>query len=417
MDVIGISSLATDHLLVPKLMAAMRTRRSTTSPSSSAASCRHATRSAARLRRRPRVPSGRVARRYRRDLSASCASAAPPQRLHHEQTARPPADAARVRRCRAPLARGVCRQHAGTAKEIVNRSGIADQAAVHACRLARASFRANAGFPGQFRSPAASIRRCIAAAPGRSGSSSASACPRTTTRALKAILANGATAVSLIPCNSVYRGYDTDEVHAELLGTCGIVINTRRHGPRPRRRRPRPHVVRDERSVALHPARFMLAAARRRGVAWRASPARRTRATACRTSSPTTCSSASRCRARGASWSITSHSATRTCRGWNPLSVVGQHMQQAGATPAEAMAFTLCSAIQYADDCVARGMDPDAFLPRFTFFFDISISFFEEIAKFRAGRRIWARRARALRRRRMRAPGASSSTGRRRAST
>jgi methylmalonyl-CoA mutase N-terminal domain/subunit len=80
--------------------------------------------------------------------------------------------------------------------------------------------------------------------------------------------------------------------------------------------------------------------------------------------------------------------------GWNPLSVVGQHMQQAGATPAEAMAFTLSSAIQYADDCIARGMDPDAFLPRFTFFFDISISFFEEVAKFRAGRRLWARLAR-----------------------
>ena len=76
-----------------------------------------------------------------------------------------------------------------------------------------------------------------------------------------------------------------------------------------------------------------------------------------------------------------------------PVSVVGQHMQQSGATPAEAMAFTLASAVQYAEDCKRRGMDVDAFLPRFTFFFDISISFFEEIAKFRAGRRIWARLA------------------------
>jgi methylmalonyl-CoA mutase N-terminal domain/subunit len=76
---------------------------------------------------------------------------------------------------------------------------------------------------------------------------------------------------------------------------------------------------------------------------------------------------------------------------WNPMSVVGQHMQQAGATPAEAMAFTFATALQNADDCVARGMDPDQFLPRFTFFFDISLSFFEEIARFRAGRRIWAR--------------------------
>ena len=76
---------------------------------------------------------------------------------------------------------------------------------------------------------------------------------------------------------------------------------------------------------------------------------------------------------------------------WNPVSVVGQHMQQAGATPAQAMGFTLCTAIQYAEDCMARGMAVDSFLPRFSFFFDISISFFEEIAKFRAGRRVWAR--------------------------
>jgi methylmalonyl-CoA mutase N-terminal domain/subunit len=58
------------------------------------------------------------------------------------------------------------------------------------------------------------------------------------------------------------------------------------------------------------------------------------------------------------------------------------------------MAFALASAIQYAEDCIAAGMSPDDFLPRFTFFFDVSISFFEEIAKLRAGRRIWARIAR-----------------------
>jgi methylmalonyl-CoA mutase N-terminal domain/subunit len=66
-------------------------------------------------------------------------------------------------------------------------------------------------------------------------------------------------------------------------------------------------------------------------------------------------------------------------------------MQQAGATPAEALALTLCTAIQFTEDCIDRGMDPNQFLRRFTFFFDISISFFEEIAKFRAGRRIWSR--------------------------
>src|SRR5262249_61271531 len=81
--------------------------------------------------------------------------------------------------------------------------------------------------------------------------------------------------------------------------------------------------------------------------------------------------------------------ARRHLPSWNPLSVVGQHMQQAGATPAEAMGLTLASAIQYAQDCIERGWDPNEVLPRFTFFFDISMSFFEEVAKFRAGRRIW----------------------------
>ncbi len=76
---------------------------------------------------------------------------------------------------------------------------------------------------------------------------------------------------------------------------------------------------------------------------------------------------------------------------WNAFSIVGQHMQQAGATPAEAVGLTISSAIQYANDLIERGRPPDSFLPRFSFFFDVSLSFFEEIAKFRAGRRVWAR--------------------------
>ncbi|MEM7406509.1 MAG: acyl-CoA mutase large subunit family protein [Pseudomonadota bacterium] len=76
------------------------------------------------------------------------------------------------------------------------------------------------------------------------------------------------------------------------------------------------------------------------------------------------------------------------------MSVVGQHIQQAGATPVETMGLTLSTAIQYAEDCLAHGLDIDDVLPRFTFFFDVSISLFEEVAKFRAGRRLWARIAR-----------------------
>jgi methylmalonyl-CoA mutase N-terminal domain/subunit len=79
---------------------------------------------------------------------------------------------------------------------------------------------------------------------------------------------------------------------------------------------------------------------------------------------------------------------------WNPLSIVSQHVEEAGATPAQGVGFALSSAIQYADDLCARGKDPDSFLPRFSFFMSCSMSFFEEIAKFRAARRVWARVAR-----------------------
>ncbi len=92
-------------------------------------------------------------------------------------------------------------------------------------------------------------------------------------------------------------------------------------------------------------------------------------------------------------------------------------MQQAGATPAETVGFTLSTALQYAEDCVTRGIDIDVLLRRFTFFFDISISFFEEIAKFRAARRIWARLARERLGAKILIRGVSSSTARRPAST
>jgi methylmalonyl-CoA mutase N-terminal domain/subunit len=212
---------------------------------------------------------------------------------------------------------------------------------------------------------------------------------------LKDILAHGATAISLIPCNSVFRGYDADEVDAELLGTCGTVVNTVEDMERALDGVPLGDI-----SCALNdPSPFtllamMLAVARRRGIPWGRISG---------TSNQSDCISHFvanhmffRLALPGARRVLSDHVAfcNREVPGWNPLSVVGQHMQQAGATPAEAMAFTLSSAVQYAEDCMARGMDPDAFLPRFTFFFDISISFFEEIAKFRAGRRIWARLAR-----------------------
>jgi methylmalonyl-CoA mutase N-terminal domain/subunit len=76
---------------------------------------------------------------------------------------------------------------------------------------------------------------------------------------------------------------------------------------------------------------------------------------------------------------------------WNPVSISGYHIREAGATAVQEMAFTLADGIEYVQECVDRGMDVDAFAQRLSFFWDVHNDFFEEIAKFRAARRIWAR--------------------------
>ncbi len=76
---------------------------------------------------------------------------------------------------------------------------------------------------------------------------------------------------------------------------------------------------------------------------------------------------------------------------WNPISISGYHMEEAGATPVQEVAFTLANGITYVERVIERGMDVDAFAPRLSFFFAAGNNFFEEIAKFRAARRLWAR--------------------------
>ena len=219
--------------------------------------------------------------------------------------------------------------------------------------------------------------------------------PEDYNKRVRVILDAGATAISLLPCNSGFRGVDCDEVDPVLLGTCGTVINTTDHMDRALDGVPLGDIsaaMNDPSPFTL--LAFTLAVAKRRGIPW---------------TSITGTSNQSdyishfianhmfyRLSLPGARRVLLDH--IEFCRrhvpGWNPVSVVGQHMQQAGATPVETMAFTLSTALQYAQDCIDRGMDIDVVLRRFTFFFDISISFFEEVAKFRAGRRIWARLAR-----------------------
>jgi methylmalonyl-CoA mutase N-terminal domain/subunit len=82
---------------------------------------------------------------------------------------------------------------------------------------------------------------------------------------------------------------------------------------------------------------------------------------------------------------------TREVPRWNTVSISGYHIREAGATAAQELAFTLADGIAYVQSCVDRGMDIDTFAPRLSFFLDVHNDFFEEIAKFRAARRLWAR--------------------------
>jgi methylmalonyl-CoA mutase N-terminal domain/subunit len=84
--------------------------------------------------------------------------------------------------------------------------------------------------------------------------------------------------------------------------------------------------------------------------------------------------------------------ATQRLPRWNPVSVSGYHIREAGSTAVQELAFTLADGFTYVEEAMKRGIDVDAFAPRVSFFFNAHNDFFEEIAKYRAARRIWAKR-------------------------
>jgi methylmalonyl-CoA mutase, N-terminal domain len=85
---------------------------------------------------------------------------------------------------------------------------------------------------------------------------------------------------------------------------------------------------------------------------------------------------------------------TNTMPRWHPISISGYHIREAGSTAQQELAFTLKDGLTYVEQAIERGLDVDDFAPRLSFFFNAQIDFFEEIAKYRAARRIWARELR-----------------------
>jgi len=79
---------------------------------------------------------------------------------------------------------------------------------------------------------------------------------------------------------------------------------------------------------------------------------------------------------------------------WHPVSISGYHIREAGSTAQQELAFTLKDGFTYVEEAIARGLDVDDFAPRLSFFFNAHVDFFEEIAKYRAARRIWAKEMR-----------------------
>lgn len=287
------------------------------------------------------------------------------------------------------------RSQIGKEQVISNRSGIVVKALYDPTDVENQAYSDQLGFPGQYpftRGIYPTMHR------GRTWSQRqliGLGTPQDYNHRVRQLLNAGASAISLLPCCSGFRGFDCDEVPPALLGTCGTVVNTADHMETCLREVPVGEIstaMNDPSPFTL--LAFLLCVAKKRGVPWK-------QVTGTSNQSDYISHFVAnhmffRLSLPGSKRILLDHIAfcEKNVPRWNPVSIVGQHMQQAGATPAEAMGFTLSTAVQFAEDCLSRGMAIDSILPRFTFFFDISMSIFEEIAKFRAGRRIWARLAR-----------------------
>lgn len=200
----------------------------------------------------------------------------------------------------------------------------------------------------------------------------------------------GQSAINFIPCNTFFRGYDVDTVEKELIGTCGTPVN-----------------ILDDMDIALKgiplneisaafndsgpftAVAMYFALAEKRGI-----PLSKLMGTTNQSdffSHYVGCNMYFRLSLEGHLRTFIDHVkfCTHNVPNWHPVSIIGHHFQDSGGTPAQALAFALSSGIYYVDQLIKSGLDVDSFAPRLSFFFAASSGLFDEIAKFRAGRRMW----------------------------
>ena len=167
--------------------------------------------------------------------------------------------------------------------------------------------------------------------------------------------------------------------------------HARRHGGPLRRHRPRRgHHVDDDQLAGRGDLRDVRRGRREDRRRTRRASAARCRTTSSRSTRRRRSSCSRRARRCGSSRDTIAFCAAEMPR-WHPVSISGYHIREAGSTAAQELAFTLANGFAYVELALERGLDVDEFAPRLSFFFNAHIDFFEEIAKYRAARRIWAR--------------------------
>lgn len=278
-------------------------------------------------------------------------------------------------------------------EEFKNRSGISLQPIYTPLDLEGLDYLEKLGYPGEFpytrgiypamyRGRTWSKRQLV----GYEG-------PEHYNRRQKELLERGQSAINFLPCNTFFRGYDVDQVEKELVGTCGTPVNILEDMDIAFEGIPLREIsVSFNDSGPFTGVAMLFALAEARGI-----PLDRLAGTTSQSDFISHysggCNMYFRLSLEGHLRMFIDHVrfCTQNVPGWHPISVVAQHFQDSGATPVQALAFILSSGIFYVDQLVRSGLEVDSFAPRLSFFFAANVALFDEVAKFRAARRMWAR--------------------------